>query len=231
MAAIGLVAAVPSHAGLVFSIEGPGVQASTVSGVTTEDFNSQGTGPLAGSIAVGTLSVGGSIVAPNAFGGSAPPAAGSDYYAVGVQSGQNQATLTLSSPQNYFGMYWPAGDTQNKLSLYNGATLLGAYSVFDIIATALSSGYYGNPNNGLDSGEPFVYLNFTTTGTDFITSIVFQNNQNSGFEMDNFSIATGNITPPGTVVPEPTTMIAGALLLLPFGVSTLRMLRKKTQTV
>ena len=30
-----------------------------------------------------------------------------------------------------------------------------------------------------------------------------------------------------TVVPEPTTMIAGALLLLPFGVSTLRILRKK----
>ena len=29
-----------------------------------------------------------------------------------------------------------------------------------------------------------------------------------------------------TVVPEPTTMIAGALLLLPFGASTLRMLRK-----
>jgi hypothetical protein len=30
-----------------------------------------------------------------------------------------------------------------------------------------------------------------------------------------------------TVVPEPTTMIAGALLLLPFGMSTIRMLRKK----
>jgi hypothetical protein len=30
-----------------------------------------------------------------------------------------------------------------------------------------------------------------------------------------------------TPVPEPTTMIAGALLLLPFGVSTLRILRKK----
>jgi hypothetical protein len=29
-----------------------------------------------------------------------------------------------------------------------------------------------------------------------------------------------------TVVPEPTTMIAGALLLLPFGASTLRLLRK-----
>lgn len=32
---------------------------------------------------------------------------------------------------------------------------------------------------------------------------------------------------PNAPVPEPTTMIAGALLLLPFGASTLRMLRKK----
>jgi hypothetical protein len=31
----------------------------------------------------------------------------------------------------------------------------------------------------------------------------------------------------GTAVPEPTTMIAGAMLLLPFGASTLRMLRKR----
>jgi hypothetical protein len=31
-----------------------------------------------------------------------------------------------------------------------------------------------------------------------------------------------------TPVPEPTTMIAGALLLVPFGASTLRMLRRRT---
>jgi hypothetical protein len=31
----------------------------------------------------------------------------------------------------------------------------------------------------------------------------------------------------GSVVPEPTTVLAGALLLLPFGASTLRILRKK----
>ena len=36
-----------------------------------------------------------------------------------------------------------------------------------------------------------------------------------------------NVQVYGTVVPEPTTMIAGALLLLPFGASTLRILRKK----
>jgi hypothetical protein len=32
----------------------------------------------------------------------------------------------------------------------------------------------------------------------------------------------------GTPVPEPTTMIAGALLLLPFGASTVRILRRKS---
>ena len=32
-----------------------------------------------------------------------------------------------------------------------------------------------------------------------------------------------------TVVPEPTTMIAGALLLLPFGASTLRRMRNRKQ--
>ena len=31
---------------------------------------------------------------------------------------------------------------------------------------------------------------------------------------------------PASVVPEPTTIIAGALLLLPFGVSTIRILRR-----
>jgi hypothetical protein len=36
-----------------------------------------------------------------------------------------------------------------------------------------------------------------------------------------------NVQVIGTPVPEPTTMIAGALLLLPFGASTLRMLRKR----
>jgi hypothetical protein len=48
-----------------------------------------------------------------------------------------------------------------------------------------------------------------------------------------FGVKVLNLGAPGTVqdqlvmvVPEPTTIIAGALLLLPFGASTLRMLRK-----
>ena len=39
--------------------------------------------------------------------------------------------------------------------------------------------------------------------------------------------ASGFVGITATPVPEPTTMVAGALLLLPFGMSTLRILRKR----
>jgi hypothetical protein len=39
-----------------------------------------------------------------------------------------------------------------------------------------------------------------------------------------------SFTVPGTPVPEPTTMISGAMLLLPFGSSAFRQLRRKFQT-
>lgn len=42
---------------------------------------------------------------------------------------------------------------------------------------------------------------------------------------ENFEVS-GVMILTATPIPEPTTMVAGALLLLPFGVSTLRMLRK-----
>lgn len=38
----------------------------------------------------------------------------------------------------------------------------------------------------------------------------------------------GEIRPPGSSVPEPSTIIAGAMLLIPFGMSTIRILRKKS---
>jgi type VI secretion system secreted protein VgrG len=42
------------------------------------------------------------------------------------------------------------------------------------------------------------------------------------------TLINNDITMPGlTPVPEPTTMVAGALLVLPFGMSALRMLRKR----
>ncbi len=200
----GLATAMSGHAGLVFTIENAGVQATTVPGVTTETFDSGSPGAFSGAIAMGTLSTGGAKVAPNFFGGSSA----SQYYAVGAQSGSTAATLTLTTPQNYLGMWWPAGDAQNRLEFYDGATLLASYRVADIVPF-LSPAYYGNPNGGVNAGEPYVYLDFTTTGGSHITSVNFLNDSTgSGFEIDNISVTTDVITPPGNPIPDGGSTLA-----------------------
>jgi len=63
-------------------------------------------------------------------------------------------------------------------------------------------------------------LTYTFTADASLTTITFMDT--SGFDsnagwIDNVGVSA---------VPEPTTVVAGAMLLLPFGISTLRMLRK-----
>jgi hypothetical protein len=202
----------PAHAGLTFTYENPGVQSTTVAGVTTETFDARPLGALSGSIlgGAGSLSSGGAVVPPTSSGGAyggagtGTPASITRFYAVGAQSGNaGPVTLTFPSPEKYFGMFWMAGDPNNTLSFYNGASLLGSYTVATILA-GLPAAYSGNPNNGLDASEKFVYLDFTATGTDSITSVIFGNggSTGSGFEMDNFSVTPEPITPPGNSVPD-----------------------------
>jgi hypothetical protein len=81
---------------------------------------------------------------------------------------------------------------------------------------------YTNPGG---SGTPPSSLSFTVTkgsGTLSPTDIVM-NTKGLLFISD---ISAKGVTGDVAVVPEPTTMIAGALLLLPFGASTVRILRK-----
>ena len=65
------------------------------------------------------------------------------------------------------------------------------------------------------NGSTFVFDSSKYTN---IKEVVFAGAD--GWTMDNFVDAI-------RILPEPTTIIAGALLLLPFGASTLRILRKK----
>jgi hypothetical protein len=55
-----------------------------------------------------------------------------------------------------------------------------------------------------------IYINYGTQGQ---------------LNVDDVTLNTGL----GTAVPEPSTMIAGAMLLLPFGSGAVRLLRKKLQ--
>ena len=157
----------------------------------TETFNGFSTGQYSSlTTSVGTLSTSGAleIVAADIYGGAGGTG---NYFALGAQSGSSDpVTLTFSGPQSYFGIWWSAADVNNTLTFYSGAPswLLHTASVF----AGLGSSYYGNPNNGGDTGEPFAYLNFNgASGTTF-TSVVFSNNgtTSTGFESDNWSISS-----------------------------------------
>jgi hypothetical protein len=79
--------------------------------------------------------------------------------------------------------------------------------------------------NGADPAVGYInwqrcVLQFTATGSSTSIDINANTSANNG----NGFIGLANVS----VVPEPTTMIAGALLLLPFGASTLRVLRRRT---
>ncbi len=205
--AVGLHCAPSLQAQISFTHEADGVQATTVAGVTTENFDSFSVGnlPASQSTPIGTFSgatTAGAIVAPNAYGGSA----GSDYYAVGTMSGSTSATLTFNGAQHFFGMWWAAGDNQNSLTFFDGATPVETFTTAEISA-GLTAGYFGNPNNSEDSGEPFVYLDFTGMSGQTFTSVEFDNSLSTGFEMDNLSILT-----PGNSVPDATN--TGLMLLM-----------------
>ena len=82
----------------------------------------------------------------------------------------------------------------------------------DRMVTFLITGYMSDPGNADNQ-----FVNFTD-GPHYV--IAFEDG--SDFDFNDLVVEVKGVAP----VPEPTTMIAGALLLLPFGASTLRILRR-----
>jgi hypothetical protein len=210
-------------ASIIFTREAPGVQETSVAGATTVNFDLLPVGPIGPYVSpVGTYSAGGTIAAPDTFGGAHQ----TPYIAVGAQSGALQFELMLSGPRTYLGFYWAAGDALNRIDFYSGTTLEGTFSIGDIIP-GLAAGYFGNPNTGQNPAEPYVYLNFTSSDlASRFDRVVFRNSTlASGFETDNHAIFDQIITPPGVNPlgvenPEPSsyalmaTGIAGLLALV-----------------
>jgi hypothetical protein len=208
-----------AHAGIVLSVEAAGAQTSTVPDVTTQTFNSFSPGDYSSlTTNVGTLTSSGefAIVPADVFGGAGGVG---NYFSVGAQSGSaSPVTLALNGPQSYFGMWWSAADVNNTLQFYSGSNLLETFTTASVFAN-IPGNYFGNPNGGGDSGEPFAYLNFNgSLGTTF-TSVVFSNSGSTGtgFESDNWSV---------NAVPEPSSLVLCGTSAVVVGLGLWRRRRK-----
>ena len=112
-------------------------------------------------------------------------------------------TLIFPSTENYLGLLWGSVDTYNTLTFYKSGNVVGTVTGTDVL----------NPANGYQQYGGTAYVNITGVAFD---KVVAKSSQYA-FEFDN--VAYG-------VVPEPTTLISGALLLLPFAASMVRVLRR-----
>jgi PEP-CTERM motif len=210
-----------AEAGLIVSVDAPGVQASTVPGVTTETFNEFSPGQYSNlNVAMGTITaIGGqfSIQSADQFGGAG--GVGS-YIAIGAQAGSTAPVLlTLSGPQAYFGIWVSAADQFNQISFFSGSQLVAAYNapagLAELAKLPDADQYFGNPNNGQNPREPYGYLNFSGSNGTTFTSVVLENSGTTatGFESDNWSTsAVAPTTIPGVILggastPEPSTLV------------------------
>lgn len=140
--------------------------------------------------------------APSEYGG----ANGGSYAVVGSPTGSADiwsSTLTFDSPVSHFGFWWSAADPGNQLTLYSGNQIILSMNDQTLInalgsCTTGNNPYCGNPNNGQDKKELFVYVNIYDPD---ITSAKFSQTQWGGFEFDRLLYDTD----PPTSTPEPTT--------------------------
>lgn len=225
----------PGEAALMVTrAEDSNAYVSSVTGTRVFDFNSQTAGATAtnitwmdGSTTVGTIDQV-RIFAGDQWGGAGNPATN---YA--GQQGQATTTLSLSTPNAYFGMWWSAGDAFNRLTFYHGAVLIAEFTTSTLLAN-LPAEYFGNPRNNQNTSEAYAFINFFGMGGTSWDRIVFSNSSyRSNFESDNWttrvqpwgSLPGEGPTPPGTpvvtiatptVIPEPSSLVAAltsALLL------------------
>lgn len=239
VAAIGVglaaLSASPAMAAITFTLEGAGVQQTTLTGnMVYENFESLEPGisqNYALANGVGTMDSA-KIESANQYGG----AGGIGNYLRGG------STVIFNEAQSYIGFWWSAGDSSNSMELFGeDDSSLGFYStslVSDFIGAlpeAERNAYRGNPNQqflGQNSGEYYSYLNFFGTEGTKIKKMVLNG---GNFESDNFAFSTQAKNTTGEIlsgeaaeVPEPTAII-GLLATAAVGIVSLR--RRQTASL
>ena len=175
-------------------------------------------------------------------------------YSAATSGGQQYFQTFCTETSEYFspGNTYPVTSIGNN-ALYNGTAnpvpiTLGVAYLYSQFAAGTLGGYDYNYGSGRVASagtlqQAIWYLLGEYSDGAQLAGFALADLQNSGIAQANWTAAANGaygvadmvLGTPGAaqdqlvmVVPEPTTIIAGALLLLPFGASTLRILRKRS---
>ncbi len=128
-------------------------------------------------------------------------------------AGQGSYTVAINQDQKYFGFWWSAGDSYNKITFKNDGEEVAVFRTSDLVDFINSSGisntleYYGNPNssyvnfNGGHKNEPYAFVNvfFDSEAYDEIVVETMTDN-GAAFESDNHAYSATKQDIRGTVV-------------------------------
>jgi hypothetical protein len=185
---------------LVTTAEGVGAFNSTLSGTQVQTFdNLLGVNKDVVWEGVGTFDQLNVIQADQYGGAPSEKSPTGTAYAVEGIGKVTQTTLKLNASSSYFGLYWSAGDAANDLKFYDKGVLVADFTTANLMSL-LPKSYYGNPiqdgyNSGKNAGEPYGFINFFGGTNTTWDTIVFGNNQGSGFEADNYTVRTDGWNP------------------------------------
>jgi hypothetical protein len=190
-----------TEAGIIMTIEAPGVTTSQVAGVSTETFDGFTTGPhalLPNSVGFYTATPTGTapVINPASFFGGAGGVGNFLQADGGVR-------FTPVASLGYFGFWWSAANSGDTVTV-NGVTTFDLDTILN--SGLLQPGYYGNPSGffqGHDPQQPFVYVNLFAT--DISSKFLTIDFSGPGFQTDNHSTLHDVVTPTGTVVPAPVS--------------------------
>src|SRR5262249_51216191 len=153
-----VLAVSPANA-LTFTINPPGTLTTSVPGaVLFNDFDS------VVDTSIGTIT-GGFIHGPVVIGQGTPPATGNFIYTGGNISGNAipDIIVTMTNPVSYVGFAWGTPDTSNFVFVYDGSTLLGAFSGNFVVSGSNQITDYIDIQAG--AGEAITQLRLTDGGS------------------------------------------------------------------
>jgi hypothetical protein len=187
---------------ITVTAEAPGILAPSVSAATVLTFENLPVGALSSyTFEGGTLAGAGAILDSTVSHAAQPFGDATKYLAVSYAAPTGSVSLSFSSPQNYFGLYWGSIDDWNSITFFNGNAQIASFSGAD------AAGLTGLLANGdQQSFASNRYIEFDLEDAFYNDVVLATTSWN--FEIDN--IAFGD---PPALIAEPGTLPLLGLVL------------------